>query len=222
MSLCQRLLVTMLAVSVVMLVILVGFASYFLHGTNERNFAERTRIISRLVTAGLTDPIISADLARVDDIIGSVISANDGLVRVCAFDNKGNRLSTCRCRSLSDTPFPDERIIEMPVLVSGETFGAVGIAFSAATVSEEVRQVEMYLFVVAVGLLGFAALIAWWVSDGLTKQINAITFALQHDEAADLPVTSARCELDRVAQAINDLHAQRRQAKTTATPPTES
>ncbi|NCA91140.1 MAG: hypothetical protein EOM92_20270 [Gammaproteobacteria bacterium] len=213
MTLRTRIMLAMGLTSTIMLFVIVGLASHFLHATNEGHFEERTAIMGRMMAASLKDAMIAKDLARLDAIITEAIAANDKMIRVCAFDQQGARLSTCRCHALSERPYPGERILETPIMVGDDVYGSVGVAFSAAHIERDIATVERNLYLVATILLGVTLIVAWLMGDTLSRQLQAIQHELVAEDPHELPTFPGRCEIDQVARSVNALIVKRRQEK---------
>lgn len=213
MTLRTRIMLAMGLTAGLMLFVIVGLASHFLHTTNEAHFEERMAIMGKMMAASLKDAMIAKDLARLDATITEAIAANDKMIRVCAFDKQGARLSTCRCHALSERPYPGERILETPILVGDETYGSVGVAFSAAHIERDIADVERNLYLVASILLGVTMVVAWLMGDTLSRQLQAIQHELVAENPHELTTFPGRCEIDQVARAVNALIVKRRQEK---------
>lgn len=213
MTLRTRIMLAMGLTSTIMLFVIVGLASHFLHATNEGHFEERMAIMGRMMAASLKDAMIAKDLARLDATITEAIAANDKMIRVCAFDKQGARLSTCRCHALSERPYPGERILETPIMVGDDVYGSVGVAFSAAHIERDIATVERNLYLVATILLGVTLIVAWLMGDTLSRQLQAIQHELVAEDPHELPTFPGRCEIDQVARSVNALIVKRRQEK---------
>ena len=185
---------------------------YYLQGSLSGKTA-KTNYVSMGLLNRWKDAMIAKDLARLDAIITEAIAANDKMIRVCAFDQQGARLSTCRCHALSERPYPGERILETPIMVGDDVYGSVGVAFSAAHIERDIATVERNLYLVATILLGVTLIVAWLMGDTLSRQLQAIQHELVAEDPHELPTFPGRCEIDQVARSVNALIVKRRQEK---------
>lgn len=191
--------------SFVMLTIISGLSSYFLTSTNYNNFIDKMKAITAVLSVGLRDEIISADSNRIDAVVASVIETNQNIIRICVFNNKGQRLSTGRCRSLLDAPYPNEQIIEVPITVDSKIIGSIGVAFSTDDIQSSIHQIHEHLWTITVVVFIFNLLEAWIFSDYLSIQVMAIYHGLIDKTPVPLIPHSKKYELEQVAIAVNDL-----------------
>lgn len=209
-----RIVLTLGLVQSVSLFLVVGLASYYLHSKTNLQQHELMHTTAELSAAVLTDAVLANDAKRIDLTVAKLIDANYGAVRICVFDKRGERLSTCRCRSLDDQAHPNESIVETQLIHNGENIGSVGVAFIHAHSSDALAQIRW-----EVALLAFSCLVvgigaAYWVGDTLATQVNTISSALSavvNDKDAPVLRTNGRTsELDKVAENFNALVAKRR------------
>lgn len=209
-----RIVLTLGLVQSVSLFLVVGLASYYLHSKTNLQQHELMHTTAELSAAVLTDAVLANDAKRIDLTVAKLIEANYGAVRICVFNKRGERLSTCRCRSLDDMPHPNESIVETQLISNGEAIGSVGVAFIHAHSSDALAQIrwEVALLAFACLVVGIAA--AYWVGEVLTAQINTIGDAMQaalhNNPVAPLKTVGKSSELDKVATAFNALVAKRR------------
>ena len=209
-----RIVLTLALVQSISLFLVVALSSYYLHSKTNLQQHEFMHTTAELSAAVLTDAVIAKDSKRIDLTVAKLIDANYGAVRICVFDKQGQRLSTCRCRSLDEQAHPNESIVETQLIHNGENIGSVGVAFIHAHSSDALAQIRW-----EVALLAFSCLVvgigaAYWVGDTLATQVNTISSALSavvNDKDAPVLRTNGRTsELDKVAENFNALVAKRR------------
>lgn len=205
MTLRTRIIVVVAVTCTLSLLATLAVASMFLHSSNETHFQQRMSIVTRIIAANLTEAVVAHDLALIDETAKAVIAAQDGMIRICVFDAQGNRLSTCRCHSLAEEPYPGEEIFEAPIEVAGIVVGSVGVAFDTRGIMKDVALLERQLFLLAFGLLGLALLFAWLTGDSLSRQLDALVVQMSRPDPVPIPLLGRRSDLDKVAQAFNAL-----------------
>lgn len=211
-----RIILTLSLVQAISLFLVVGLSAYYLHSETTLQQHEYMHTTAELSAAVLTDAVIAKDAARIDITVAKLIDANYGAIRICVFDRKGERLSTCRCKSLDEEPHPNESIIETQLTNGKDVVGSVGVAFIHLHSSDDLNQIrwQVALLAFACLLVGIAA--AYWTGDTLATQVNSITSALSAvvngEEAPILRTNGRTSELDHVAAAFNALTAKRRKS----------
>jgi len=209
-----RIVMTLGLVQSISLFLVVALSAYYLHSKTNLQQHELMHTTAELSAAVLTDAVQANDAARIDLTIAKLIDANYGAIRICVFNKAGERLSTCRCRSLNEEAHPNETIIETNLSHDGEIIGAVGVAFIHAHSSDALQQIrwEVALLAFACLLVGLGA--AYWTGDTLVTQINNIAAALSsalHDNPVPvLKAAGKASELDSVAASFNALIQKRR------------
>lgn len=207
-SIPQRMMIGVGAVSVLSLMALVGGASWAMREMSRALVDERMEAIVTVSSIALTNALIADDIATIDSLIDQVLSHENGAVRMCVFDQKDRRLSTGRCFQIEDKPMPGDTVKEAPVIVAGNGFGYVGIAYNARKLVPPLYAIERRLFLIAAGCLGLSLMIAYVLGRELSVEICAMRVALRgmasNGGPRPLRKTEAK-ELQQVADAFNDL-----------------
>lgn len=186
----------------------VGASSWAMREMSSRLVDARMRATVDLAVIALTDAVITDDIAHIDNLVGRVIDSENGAVRMCVFDQTERLLSTGRCRQIDDIPYPGATVIEKPIVISGTTFGYVGIAYDAEGLIPDLTIIEHRLFFFGAACLLMAVVLTHFIAASVSAELAAMKAAFrsmeEHGGLRPLRKTAV-AELNEVADAFNKL-----------------
>lgn len=213
----QKTTIIVAGVTIVSLLIIVGFASTSMRQMSVELTETRMQKTADLAALMLTDAIISDDLARIDSAIDTILNSNYGVRRMCVFDQQDRRLSHGRCSQIDETPTPGSRIAESPVVVGGVSHGHVGVAYDPQQNYPDLATIEEKMFLLSAGALGLTILTTCLIGRGFKREVDLLHAAFdlmaEHGELRPLRQTPS-VELQRITESFNDLIEKRQRAKT--------
>lgn len=165
-TLTSKLMIGAGGVSLASMLAMIGYVTAAMHAMSDDLVRQRMDQTVRLTALVLTDAVIATDMARIDDVTGTILRSDFGVQRMCVFDRQDRRLSTARCAQVDDSPLPGSVVTEAPVIVSGAPFGSVGLGYDPTMLAPSLTRIEQHLFLIGTG--------ATLLVIGMTSAIGAV------------------------------------------------